>query len=628
MTAVSALAKDNRYRIVVMMAGVTTNLLAQTNDRLQTHLRAASGEWTWLMLTNPTLNRDRVQIDPLIQEWRSDRYDEEDRRTLFIAVMKNHTRIRKLAELLSSMDLSDIPALIFDDEADQASLNTRPRDPVASTTYVTIHELRRALPCHTYLQYTATPQAPLLITRIDSLSADFAELVSAGEGYTGGRAFFGRQIAHIQDIAESDIYSDDDLPIDPPPSLLHAMHVFFVGVSAGRIASLRSHRSMLVHPSRRTATHQQYYRWVTEVKAHWHRLLLSKNNPDRDDLIASFQEAYKDLSRTCGELPGFDEIQNRLPVAVNQTTVTLVNSADGREVPWANGFSHILVGGEKLGRGYTVEGLTVTYMPRSPGGWTADTIQQRARFFGYHAAYMGYCRVYLHPEVRDAYVAYVHHEEDMRARLADHSGRPLAEWRRLFYLDRKLRPTRQNVLSSPYLRPRFTDGWFAPRAPHVSPGDGAHNLTVVRLLEHLTLESHTGYPQHKFAVVPLKEIFERILAALSYLDDQDALGLCVVNCHLTSVLEQDSSGRCLVYLMDRGATRNRTTTKGAIPQLFQGRSSKGASSYPGDRGFYDNDIPTVPVHMLRVTDEQQVFEDVPAVAVRLAKQGDILVQAE
>ena len=129
MTAVSALAKDNRYRIIIMMGGVTTNLLDQTNERLQTHLRDASGEWTWLMLTNPTLKGDRVEIASLTQEWRSHQYEEEDRRTLFIAVMKNHARIRQLAELLSSIDLSDIPAIIFDDEADQASLNTRPDRP-------------------------------------------------------------------------------------------------------------------------------------------------------------------------------------------------------------------------------------------------------------------------------------------------------------------------------------------------------------------------------------------------------------------------------------------------------------------------------------------------------------------
>src|SRR2546430_7723843 len=53
-------------------------------------------------------------------------------------------------------DLSDIPAIIFDDEADQASLNTRPNDPVASTTYRYIEALRSTLPRHTYLDRKST----------------------------------------------------------------------------------------------------------------------------------------------------------------------------------------------------------------------------------------------------------------------------------------------------------------------------------------------------------------------------------------------------------------------------------------------------------------------------------------
>ena len=96
---------------------------------------------------------------------------------------------------------------------------------------------------------------------------------------------------------------------------------------------------------------------------------------DRDELLQEFQRAHAALARTCDGIPCFDQIRTRLPVAINQTTVTLVNSVDGREVPWPNAYSHILVGGEKLGRGYTVKGLTVT------------SIRQRARFFGYHRSF-------------------------------------------------------------------------------------------------------------------------------------------------------------------------------------------------------------------------------------------------
>jgi hypothetical protein len=579
------------------------------------------------MLTNPRLQRDRPEIEALAQEWRSEHYEEDDRRTLFISVMKNVAHLQSLTDLLSSVDLSQVPAIIFDDEADQASLNTRPTDPVASSTYRHIQALRQTLPRHTYLQYTATPQAPLLITRIDSLSADFAELVSAGAEYVGGREFFRPPAPHVTVIPLAEIYPDRQLPHAPPESLLRAMQVFFVGVAAGRFRPTQQYRSMLIHPSKATATHRQYYDWTNGLKSHWHQLLVTAG-ADREDLIEDFRAAHVDLARTCHDLPTFDQIQTKLPVAINQTTVTLVNSVDGREVHWQNGYSHILVGGEKLGRGYTVKGLTVTYMPRSPGGWTADTIQQRARFFGYHRSYLGYCRVYLHSDVRTAYAAYVIHEEDMRARLNEHRGRPLQEWRRLFYLDPRLAPTRRNVLSSPYFRPRLTDGWFVPRAPHLSPTEGRHNREMLEPLDALEFTPNPDHGQHHWAVLHLREVFERILVPFSYLDEEDSLGLCVVNCNLRTLLDKDTEARCLVYLMDRGRTRLRRLTNGLIPQLFQGRSSAGAQSYPGDRAFVEADIPTLQIHMLRIQDGDRIFDNVPALAVRLAEQEDMLVHDE
>ncbi|MFZ0927850.1 MAG: Z1 domain-containing protein [Syntrophobacteraceae bacterium] len=627
MTAVSALAKDNGYRIIILIAGTTTNLMAQNRERLETHLRDTAPEWAWLMLTNPRLRRDRPEIEALAQEWRSEHYDEDDRRTLFISVMKNHTHLRKLAELLAAVDLSDFPAIIFDDEADQASLNTRPLEPAASSTYRNIETLRSTLPSHTYLQYTATPQAPLLITRIDSLSADFAELVTPGEGYIGGQEFFRDPAAHIEIIPQSEIYPDGHLPVEPPESLLRAMQTYFVGVAAGRLGPMQEHRSMLIHPSKATTTHRQYYNWATGLKSNWHKVLLTPS-PDLEELLDEFRRAHRELAQRCSELPRFEQVQTKLPVAINQTTVTLVNSVDGREVPWQNGYAHILVGGEKLGRGYTVKGLTVTYMPRSPGGWTADTIEQRARFFGYHSGYLGYCRVYLHPGVRSAYVAYVSHEEDMRSRLAEHRGRPLHEWRRMFYLDHSLAPTRRNVLSSPYFRPRLSEGWFTPRAPHVSPRDGRHNEEIIRRLDRLLFTPNAVHGQHHSAIVYLRDVFEQILVPLSYLDEEDALGLCVVNCNLKTLIDRDPDALCTVYLMDQLRPRLRRLTKGFIPQLFQGRSSAGAQSYPGDRAFADEDIPTVQIHMLRVEDGDHTFDNVPAVAVRLARQEDVLIHDE
>jgi hypothetical protein len=625
MTAVAALARDNGFRIIVLLAGVTTNLVTQNRDRMETQLREAAPEWTWLMLGNPRLPNDLPALEGLIQEWRSDSYDERDRRTLFITVMKHHGHLRNLAALLSRADLRGIPAIIFDDEADQASLNTRPNDPVASTTYRTIEALRDTLPNHSYLQYTATPQAPLLITRIDSLSADFAELVSPGNGYTGGQDFFRGQLPLVETIAPTDIFPDGQLPVEPPESLMHAMQAFFVGVAAGRLGPMRSHRSMLIHPSRVTDTHRRYYDWANSLKDIWHRVLVNDSEPDRPELVEEFRRAYADLSRTVSDLPSFDQLLYKLPVAINQTAITLVNSVDGHEVPWQNGYSHILVGGEKLGRGYTVKGLTITYMPRPPGGWTADTIQQRARFFGYHRDYLGYCRVYLHQDVRTAYVSYVTHESDMRGRLAEHSGRPLQEWRRMFYLDERLAPTRRNVLASPWMRASLVDGWFAPRAPHNSPEDGRPNARLLSRLDRLTFTPDEEHPRHSYAVMYLRDLYEEVLVPLSYLHEDDALGLCVANCNIKTLLESDHDARCLVYKMDEGRPRVRQLSSGLIPQVFQGRSSAGAASYPGDRAFADHTLTTVQLHNLRLKAGDNHLGDFPILAIRLGHHEALLV---
>jgi hypothetical protein len=184
------------------------------------------------------------------------------------------------------------------------------------------------------------------------------------------------------------------------------------------------------------------------------------------------------------------------------------------------------------------------------------------------------------------------------------------------------------VLSSPYFRPRLPDGWFWPRAPHVSPQNGQQNSQIIRCLEQLQFAPVDGHTQHQEALAHLREVYEQVLVPLSYLDEDDALGLCVANCNLMTLLERDENTQCLIYLMDRGRTRMRRLTNGFIPQLFQGRSSAGAQSYPGDRFFCDRQLPTVQVHMLTVQDQSESFDNVPAVAVRLPYQEDILVHDE
>src|SRR4029078_10953188 len=128
-----------------------------------------------------------------------------------------------------------------------------------------------------------------------------------------------------------------------------------------------------------------------------------------------------------------------LPRVLRGTIVQEVNARGGAtpQVNWRQGYAFVLVGGQAMDRGFTVEGLTVTYMPRDMGVGNADTIQQRARFFGYKRPYLVFCRVFLEQSVRTAFEWYVAHDRDIRRRLLVHrdSGRPLSAWRRAFFLD-------------------------------------------------------------------------------------------------------------------------------------------------------------------------------------------------
>ena len=161
----------------------------QSRDRFKRDLRAGgtrNDDWTMLDSVE-TLDpgRDGPVLTNLVHEWRDESVPEALKKPLFITVMKHHQHLARLRELLRYADLSGIPALVIDDEADQAGLNTRPDQQLASTTYRSIREVRRCLPNHTYLQYTATPQAPLLISLADLLSPEFVEVLEPGDGYTG-----------------------------------------------------------------------------------------------------------------------------------------------------------------------------------------------------------------------------------------------------------------------------------------------------------------------------------------------------------------------------------------------------------------------------------------------------------
>ncbi len=631
MTTVSALARDNGCRLVILLAGVTTNLLQQNAQRFKRDLREASGRpaaWRIINSQDGLGDPDVQHLQQAVEEWRDPAFSSELQQTFLYMVLKNHAHLDRLHSLLSRVDLRGVPALILDDEADQAGLNTSPNEPEASTTYQRIARVRSVLPHHTYLQYTATPQAPLLIALDDMLSPAFAELVAPGEGYTGGQAFFGIQAQPgiVRAIPDEDLFKPGAPPDAPPDSLLEAMRVFFVGCAVAATRGKPSPRSMLIHPSPRKNDHRRYLSWVQEIIKRWTAALRSKED-ERAETLDEFRLAYQDLSGTDADLPPFETLVQRLQVSLGRVSLKEVNSEDGSEVDWGNGEEHILVGGEKLNRGFTVEGLTVTYMPRDAGEWSADTIQQRARFFGYKAQYLALCRLYLHPDVIHAYRAYVKHEEDVRSQLLEHRGRPLREWRRAFFLDAKLRPTRRNVLSVPYYRIRADRPWFVQEQPHVDLAAASRNGARLRTLEEQNqFREEEDFFKHRVCEVALRDLFRDLLLNFEVRADDSPhwYGQMVM---LRDVLDGDPNARALLVRME--GTRERSLSDGAI-KLHQGRSSsKGGDKYPGDAKMCDPTLVTVQLHWLAINEVST--NTIPALAIHIPpalRSDDVLSQGE
>ena len=634
-TATAALARDNGFPMVIVITGTATNLLDQSMGRLEADLHLQDNR-RWRLFKNPRPDQRQAIID-VLGDWSTPLPDQR-RQSILITVLKHGTHLRNLVSLLEQLDLSKVPVLVIDDEADQAGLNTLARKGGESRTYQRLVALRQCLPHHTYLQYTATPQAPLLIHLIDTLSPRFAELLTPGDDYVGGEGFFEQNRGLIRLIPTSEVQSRGTRLTKVPSTLVDALKLFFLGVAAGYVRGDdegpgRRNRSMLVHPSRETPGHSQYHHWIIQIRQQWLDLLSpSTAEQERADFIETFRPAYDDLHGTVPDLPPFEELAAGLHYAIRKTEVLEVNARPTTPQPdWRVTYPWILVGGQAMDRGFTVEGLTVTYMPRNMGVGNSDTIQQRARFFGYKRGYLGYCRIFLERGLDEAFQSYVEHERDIRRRLLEHGSRPLNEWRRAFFLDSSLKPTRRQVLSLDYQQDVYSDDWFWPKIPHGSRDLLNENRqTTASFVGSLRWEDDTGdlrrTPEqiHRTSEgVSLGEAYERLLMPLRFTDERDSQLFTGVLLQIDGYLQDHPDATCTVYQMSKSNERTRSVNDAdEIPTLFQGANYADAGhrdqTYPGDERIRADRGLTIQIHTLEVRQQGRgavIANHVPAIAV-------------
>jgi Z1 domain len=584
---VISLARDNGYGVVIVFAGTKKNLREQSEDRLTKDLGIDDGD-NWYHFSNPAKGATN-QIEDKIEAWKK---KPTKKKAILITVLKQVDHLDNLALLLRKLPLDGVPVLIIDDESDQASLNTRAAKIRAkktdaddrSTTYDRICVIRDTIPHHSFLQYTATPQANLLLAQTDLLNPSFAELVTPGEDYTGGKAFFKENPDLVIDIPGREVPSKTIVVSAAPKSLLSALRYFLLVASQHAITKVKGkdrNRSMMVHPAMQTTSHRIYKAWMDKSLKALTSYVERQFPKAPAEVELRFQSEYDSLKKTYPYLKPLPElIEAMVNDVFGEMNCVEVNGTPDAEkkVKWKSTPYWILVGGAKLDRGYTVEGLTITYMPRPLGSSpAADTLQQRARFFGYKKDYLGLCRVFVQGDVREAFADYVDHEDFVRSELVKNRGKSLKEWRRDFILDALLKPTRPNVIGLGTRR-IAVDGWMVPGALQRDTYSAEENRRLLARVEKKWKKAYgpaknaAAFPQFKGAkavspnfvieAVSLRAVLEDFLLQLEVRDATDAEEHSAILIGMADLLREHSDLKVDVFLMNNLEPQYRTRDEG------------------------------------------------------------------
>lgn len=621
-TALIAAAADAGYRLIVALLGSTNLLLEQNTTRLHKAFGIGSrGDYVWVTMPNPSgptkarelaswLGRDRVVLVPLI---------------------KHAGRIEALAKVIDQAGI-DAPMLIVDDEADQASLNTQVSSATQSRTYAAIRRLRDAAKGHLYVQFTATPYAPLLLEPDDHLRPEFVELLQPGKGYTGGREFFvERADTVIRPIPTLDEQPPRGSITRLPKSLVSAFANFVAGTALllghdGSAAPV----SMLVHSTQRNSLQERYHFLLDRLARKWR-----EEAAVAVDVLALPLELQEERQRLVEagavDLPDSNFLE-RVQYALREVTLWLVNSvSDVQKVDWHVAPVHVLIGGNKLDRGFTVEGLTVTYMNRPPST-QIDTLEQRARAYGYRADLLPYCQFFATPRTLRVLREIVDTEYDLRARLGDWiaEGNDVGGWASSvgLLLPAGTAPSRQNVLGT-LARFNTRPTWHQLRRPSIDPSDIGANEALVRDLGLLEAPyANYGRLSHRSMRLPLDVVAEDILGAWRGTPIGASPGWRQEELRDLIRRQPEAHGPVLVTLMEHpdGGPRQRDWDReiGFI-NLMQGtdpRVTASAPHYAGDRsvGGADKDPSriVVQVHHVRSTRPG----DTPALLTLAVHAGD------
>jgi hypothetical protein len=623
-TALSAMANDNGFRVIVYFAGTKTNLLTQTTKRLRKDLiNSGANNQFYKLHENPSME-DAQRIKNELQIG--------TKPAILITVLKHYKYINALADIFSSQQVRSIlgnsAVLIIDDEADQASLNGYAyknskkestseewEDDEYTTTYSSILKLKSSIPNHSYIQYTATPQGPLLISILDLLSPKYHTVLTPGKKYTGGKTFFVDKSELIITIPEEEVFNSKKNQLSQcPKTLVEALQIHLMNVAlVVRILKKERYLSMMIHADKDQDASQTFHTWTKNLIEMWTEQINSdESDLAKIELIESFKKIYPEVIRYYNlpndTVPSFDEILAQLRDVIFDTNIELIitrtkKQGENREIDWEGYPSHILVGAEMLNRGFTVENLAVTYMPRySVSKSTADTIQQRCRFFGYKLNYLKSCRVYLPEDTILEYAEYVEHEEEMRKWLKENDSLEAVE--QLLLITPRLNATRKNILSVNTVQTKL-NGWRKMNAFQVIE---ENTRFVEHFIAHTTFTNDKDYGtpdrNHRFAKLPIQEVIN-FLSNFKFSNMPDAARKQATIRYMKYLATKENFPLKHAYIIQMayaGDARERAfkVDTQRLVNLHSGRSTSGQEVYPGDAKICFEDSICIQIHKVKL----------------------------
>lgn len=589
----SAIAHDNNIPLVIIIGGISKTLTSQTFD--ETQKLSDSDYWSSIYVSSTSdipgvmSPKDVSFKDEISNNLKNfDSVPKELKKSQLLVVMKEDDNLEHLKTALKKIShniLNNKKVLIIDDEVDQYGLNSKFSEDSKSTIYQKIEELRNVFNNHTYVGYTATPQANLLISLKDIMSPDYLYSITPGKNYVGGDDLFldlSKSNKNLEIINEFHI--DDDTE-KIPDSLKKALLEFCIIVTNSIFANQDPKKpvTMLIHPSHLKESHRIHCYWV---KTYLDNLQIRSKNEIENDLKEEITKIHTFFSTRNKDFINLGALLENIPFVFNEIKIKEQNTRSTgsiERIDWKDK-AYIIIAGMNADRGTQIKGLVVTYLSRSTGAARMDTLQQRARFFGYKRSYLNLIRIFITEESAKFFHNYIEHEKYLHQQIHKANGK-MPDVRKLYKLD-----------GFDFTRPGVFDGGvyikkkeysFRSQKPFNSSYVDKNSTLVKNFLSKHFLNFTNNNETHPSVFIDGEDIYN-LLFELRY---GDSIGFhkmkIVFELIYSKNLKDNLENKYQFYLMNNGKERVRSVVDGSIEQLLQGPASdmRKESAYPGDSAF-------------------------------------------